>query len=186
MSAHTDSDHAASGAPKAKGAQKSSGYGLIVGAIVAIGVGLVIFVTTSGGQSELTIGKVTSQPEKYEARKLRIVGTIKEGSTKQTSVNGKPETHFGLVDEDGNELTVVYRQSLPDPYKEGRSAIVEGTYSSASLAGSAGGGIVEANKLTVKCPSKYQTEDGTPADLEAYKKRYMNGDDAPPTPGSRT
>ncbi|MFO0750916.1 MAG: cytochrome c maturation protein CcmE [Myxococcota bacterium] len=167
--------------PKASANQKPSGYGLIVGIIVAIGIALVVFVTTSGGQSELTIGKVTAAPEKYENRKLRVVGTIKQGSTKSTTVNGKSETNFAIVDDQGNELRVVYRQALPDPYKEGRSAIVEGTY--ASAAGTSG--LVEANKLTVKCPSKYQTEDGSPVDYEAYKKRYME-DETPATPGPRS
>lgn len=167
--------------PAKKGAPaKSSGYGLIVGIIVAIGVALVVFVTTSGGQSELTIVKVTSAPEKYDNRKLRVVGTIKQGSTKSVSQNGQSETQFALIDELGNELQVVYHQALPDPYKEGRSAIVEGTYASNTT-----GGVVDASKLTVKCPSKYQSEDGSPIDNDEYKKRYMS-DQAPAGPGPRS
>ncbi|MCC6623193.1 MAG: cytochrome c maturation protein CcmE [Deltaproteobacteria bacterium] len=154
-------------------ASKASGYGLIIAAIVAIGVGLVVFVTSSGGQSELTIAKVTATPDKYENRKLRVVGTIKQGSTASLAQNGRPETRFSIIDEEGRELPIVYRQALPDPYQEGRSAIVEGTFAD---------GVVEANRLTVKCPSKYQSENGEPSDYDAYRERYMN--DAPAGPRS--
>jgi len=160
--------------PAKRQATRAKGYGLIIAVIVAIGVGLVVFVTSSGGQSELTIAKVTENPAKYENRKLRVVGTIKAGSTAAQAQDGRPETHFAIIDEEGRELPIVYRQSLPDPYKEGRSAIIEGTFTA--------DGVVEANKLTVKCPSKYQSENGEPADYEAYRERYMN--DAPAGPRS--
>jgi len=174
MSANSEVERDAPRTRSRREPRKATGYGFIIGAIVAVGVGLVVFVTGSGGQSELTIAKVAAAPDKYESRKLRVVGTIKQGSTSHLASNGHPETRFAIMDEEGRELPIVYRQSLPDPYQEGRSAIVEGTLTD---------GVVEANKLTVKCPSKYQSENGEPADYDSYRQRYMNEQ---PAPGPRS
>jgi len=151
--------------------QKPAGVGIIVGVIVAVGIAIVLVVATTGGSSALTLGKVAAAPEKYENRKLRVVGMIKHGSTSSVSEGGKAETRFALVDDEGHEVPIVYRQTLPDPYKEGRTAIVEGTFTQA--------GGLDASKLTVKCPSKYQTEDGSPVDYDAYKKRYDSDSPGP-------
>lgn len=158
--------------------RRGPSVGFIIGTVVVIGLALVILATASGGQYAVAIEQVASQPEKFQNQKIRVVGHIKQGSTQILTSNGQPEAHFAIVDEHGHELKIVFNQALPDPYKEGRSAVVEGVLQA--------DGTVLCNKLTVKCPSKYQGEGGDgPAegegafDSKAYD-RYRPGNDAAP------
>jgi cytochrome c-type biogenesis protein CcmE len=156
--------------------------GAIIAVIVVVGLGLVIFATASGGQYAVAIDQITSEPERFHHKKVRVVGNIKAGSTQLLTTNGQPELRFAIVDEHGNELKVVYNQAPPDPYKEGRSSVVEGVLQP--------DGSVLCQKLTVKCPSKYQGEGGdAPTDGDdglgspAFD-RYRTGAPATRGPGS--
>lgn len=147
--------------------------GAIIGTVVVIGLGLVVFATTSGGQYAVAIDQITNQPEKFHNKKIRVTGNIKLGSARFLTTNGQPETRFAIVDEHGNELEIIYLQAPPDPFKEGRSSVVEGVLQD--------DGTVVCHKLTVKCPSKYQGEGGENGDdgLNNYDSpsydRYRNG-----------
>lgn len=145
------------------------GYPLIIGGILAVGIIFVFISTASGGQYALELGQVAATPARYDGKRVRIVGHIKHGSTQELVTAGQPELHFAIIDEQGHEVAVVYQQSRPDAYEEGRSCIVEGTLTE-------GGMRLDAQKLTVKCPSKYQTEDGLVDKPPAYyREKYGTG-----------
>ena len=144
-------------------------YPVIIGGILAVGLVFVFISTASGGQYALEVGQVATSPERYDGKRVRLVGHIKAGSTQELVTAGQPELHFAIIDEQGHEVAVVYQQSRPDAYEEGRSCIVEGTLTE-------GGMRLDAQKLTVKCPSKYQTEDGVVDKPPSYyQQKYGTG-----------
>lgn len=156
-------------------AKKSQSFGYIVVGLVVAGIAVLIATTASGGRYELEVGSVVTAPEKYEGKNVRVRGTIKDGSIFADVVEGRPLTRFVVVDEHGNELPVISRESPPDNFEGGKSCIVEGRYEST--------GHLESTRLTMKCPSKYEADGqpGTGADglYEQYKS-------APQPTGSRS
>lgn len=154
--------------------RRGGAYSLIIVGIIVAGVALVLMSSLSGGQYAVEIGQVVAaEPDRYEGKRLRVVGNIKADSARHVVVEGKPELHFAIVDAHGNELAVVYPQAPPDAFEDGRECIVEGTLTSPTT--------IEAAKLTVKCPSKYQTEDGlVDKSPEYYRDKYGA---PPPTSG---
>lgn len=142
------------------------GYPLIIALIVGVGVLLVVKSSFSSGTYSLQLADVVEDQAKYMGHDVKLVGKIKEGSVDVVATSGVQETRFTLHDGQGHELRIVYPHNPPDPFKEGRDAIVEGTLQPE--------GHVLCTKLTVKCPSKYQTEDGAPdvKDPGYYQKKY--------------
>ncbi len=62
---------------------------------------------------------------------------------------------FVLVDDKGDTMTVVYEEALPANFAQAEGFVLNGRYDPAA-------GLFRANKMLVKCPSKYQ-ERGGPA-----------------------
>lgn len=147
---------------------KKSGvsYPVIIGSAVALGLLAIVSTGFSGGQYALELSDIAADRDAYVNKELRVTGNIKASSTQMVEANGRMELRFILTDGQGNDVSVVYPHNPPDPYKEGREAIVEGKVRPDK--------VILAHKLTVKCPSKYQTEGGTvdPAKMEEYEKKY--------------
>jgi cytochrome c-type biogenesis protein CcmE len=159
-------------------ARRGIPVGGIIFGVVVVGVALVVLATTSGGQYAVAIDQIAAAPDRFTGEKLRVTGNIKAGSARFLTANGLPETRFAIVDAHGNTLEVLYQQAPPDPFKEGRSAVVEGVLQE--------DGSILCHKLTVKCPSKYQGEGGDAAEdpwtSPAYD-RYRKGGEAKPASG---
>jgi cytochrome c-type biogenesis protein CcmE len=84
-----------------------------------------------------------------EARKakgtVQIMGALdKESDRYDTS---SQELSFDLLDEKGGRIRVAYRGTKPGNFKDAVSVVAIGRYA---------GGRIDAEKLLVKCPSKYQ------------------------------
>ena len=60
---------------------------------------------------------------------------------------GRQELRFDLLDPAGNRMPVSYRGIKPGNFKDAISIVAIGSYRE---------GRIEAEKLLVKCPSKYQ------------------------------
>ena len=99
-----------------------------------------------------------------EARKARgvvqVMGALDKESDRYD--NKSEELSFDLLDPNGHRMQVVYRGVRPGNFKDAISIVAIGRYSQ---------GHIEAEKLLVKCPSKYQG-----AEVE---KAYASG----PAPG---
>ena len=132
--------------------RKGVGYPLIIATMILIGTLLVVKSSFSSGTYSIQISDVVADRAHYEERDLKLVGKIKEDSVRTSESGGVAQTLFTIHDGKGNELDVVYPHNPPDPFKEGRDCIVEGRLLN-------DGGLLCA-KLTVKCPSKYQSESG--------------------------
>ena len=84
-----------------------------------------------------------------EARKSRgvvqVMGALDKSSDRYDT--SSQELSFSLLDEHGRAMPVVYRGIRPGNFKDAISIVAIGPYR---------GGRIEAEKLLVKCPSKYQ------------------------------
>jgi cytochrome c-type biogenesis protein CcmE len=84
-----------------------------------------------------------------EARKARgvvqVMGGLDKTSDRYDAATQK--LSFDLVDEHGGRMTVLYGGTRPANFKDAISIVAIGRYND---------GRIEAEKLLVKCPSKYQ------------------------------
>jgi cytochrome c-type biogenesis protein CcmE len=81
-------------------------------------------------------------------RAVQVAGALVAGSSSYDDTTGL--LHFTLHDEEtGQTLPVRYEGLKPANFEEAISIVAIGTYDEAS-------GELAANKLLVKCPSKYQ------------------------------
>ena len=81
---------------------------------------------------------------------VQVRGTLVDG--KVTVANEGRVVQFVLRDEAGEEVPVSYRGTKPDNMEHATSVVAIGKYKS---------GHFEAEKLLVKCPSKYQSAQGS-------------------------
>jgi cytochrome c-type biogenesis protein CcmE len=86
-----------------------------------------------------------------EARKARgvvqVMGALDKTSDRYDTAKG--ELLFDLVDNHGAKIPVAYRGIKPGNFKDAISIVAIGRYDRPA-------GRIEAEKLLVKCPSKYQ------------------------------
>jgi cytochrome c-type biogenesis protein CcmE len=115
------------------------GYWIAVGfALVFIALGVTAFQKT-----------LTPYLSFDEARKSRGVVQVMGSLDKQSDQydTGRQELRFDLLDTAGNRMPVAYRGIKPGNFKDAISIVAIGSYRE---------GRIEAEKLLVKCPSKYQ------------------------------
>jgi cytochrome c-type biogenesis protein CcmE len=98
-----------------------------------------------------------------EARRARGVVQVMGGLDKESDRydTSRQELSFDLLDANGHRMSVVYRGIRPGNFRDAISIVAIGRYRE---------GRVEAEKLLVKCPSKYQG-----AEVE---KSYSSGNSA--------
>jgi cytochrome c-type biogenesis protein CcmE len=84
-----------------------------------------------------------------EARKARGVVQVMGGLDKQSDRydTATQQLSFDLIEASGKRMPVVYRGIKPGNFKDAISIVAIGRYRE---------GRIEAEKLLVKCPSKYQ------------------------------
>ena len=80
-----------------------------------------------------------------EGSRYRVSGPVEEGSIRKRPGG---EINFSIV-EDGDRLPVTYRGTVPDTFREGVEAVVEGVYTEGRPFG--------ADLLLAKCPTKYES-----------------------------
>ncbi len=87
-----------------------------------------------------------------EARKAKTVVQVAGGLVKGSDSydSDKKELHFTIIDDKNEKMTVVYAGVRPGNFADAVSIVAIGKYE-------AGG--IRAEKLLVKCPSKYQGEE---------------------------
>ncbi len=93
-----------------------------------------------------------------EGKRYRVSGPVQDKSiVKERS----GRMSFAISDDAGKLLAVSYRGAVPDTFREGVEAIVEGVYRS--------GRVFEADLLLAKCPTKYESTDGARSESSGYK-----------------
>src|ERR1700730_18703661 len=121
-----------------------------------VGLGLTAF------QKTLT-PYVSFEEARHARRAVQGMGALDKQSDRYDTA--KQELSFELLDDKGGRIPVVYRGVKPSNFKDAISIVAIGPYRS---------GRIEAEKLLVKCPSKYQG-----AEVKSYSSK-------PLPPGSRS
>ncbi len=91
------------------------------------------------------VGEFVGKQTEYVGRNVKLTGTVADGTV------DKQGTTLRFTITDGQQgIPVVYTGVIPDSFKAGGEAVVEGKLNVA--------GTFEAQTLLAKCPSKYEPE----------------------------
>jgi cytochrome c-type biogenesis protein CcmE len=123
----------------------------IVGGVIIVGLiaYLIISSISSAGAYYREVGEVLNQQAALTGKNLRVSGNIVTPSIKYDA--STLNLNFVISDptDAGKQLAIHFHGVQPDQIgREGSSAIVEGTLGP--------NGVVEANNLLLKCPSRYE------------------------------
>jgi cytochrome c-type biogenesis protein CcmE len=118
--------------------------GYIVAAVLAVGF-LILGVTAF--RSTLT-PYVTFDVAMKTAGSVQVMGSLEKGSERYDA--NAQELAFSILDDHGRTLPVVYRGIKPANFRDALSIVAIGRYRE---------GALHADRLLVKCPSKYQGQE---------------------------
>ena len=116
--------------------------------ILILAAVLLVTLLPSGGAYEQTVGKIASDT-KLVGTRVKLTGAVVPGSWDK-----KMNPMVFMVREQGAssgpEVKVIYNGSAPNTFGSDTIAILTGTVSEL--------GVIEANEMLTKCPSKYETK----------------------------
>jgi cytochrome c-type biogenesis protein CcmE len=123
----------------------------IVGGAVVLGliVYLIVSAISSSGAYYREVGEVLNEQATLAGKNLRVSGNIVTESIKYEPATLDLSFKISDPKDATQQIAIHFRGVKPDQMgREGSSAIIEGTMGSK--------GIVEANNLLLKCPSRYE------------------------------
>ncbi len=92
----------------------------------------------------LTVSELLENASQMSTEGVRVGGKVVEGSV---TWNPKELTLRFVMGDDNNRLPVVYKGVVPDSFKQGREAVIEGVFKD---------GVLKATQIMPTCPSKYE------------------------------
>jgi cytochrome c-type biogenesis protein CcmE len=122
--------------------------------IVVIAAAIGIIVTTAGDASQyVSFGDAYQMASQGNQNSIHVVGQLKKDS--EGHVLGIEEGadrvsfSFVMIDDKGKEQKVDYNQPMPADFTRSEKVVVVGHYT---------GDTFKAEKILLKCPSKYQEQ----------------------------
>lgn len=122
---------------------------LIGGILILVAIGSLSFMAFRGAATYYyTVSEVKAQGNAIYGQNIRIAGEVVPGTVEQLKT-GRTAIQFVLSDMENTSqrLPVFYQGAVPDAFKEGNEAVVEGRLDAT--------GVFNAGQIIVKCPSKY-------------------------------
>jgi cytochrome c-type biogenesis protein CcmE len=121
-----------------------------------IAIAIVIIMTSIGDASSYeSFTTAWEMKEDGDDKAIHVVGQLKkDGAGQVTGLEvGEDKTSFTfmLVDNEGTEQKVFYNEPVPADFQRSESVVVIGSYREKE--------IFVADKILMKCPSKYQETD---------------------------
>ncbi len=120
--------------------------------IIAVAVGVIIS-TSSDASSYVTFQEATELASEGKKAKVHVVGKLKKDAAGHiVGMDYQPQIDpnyfaFTLVDNNNEEHKVVYSSPKPQDFERSEQIVVIGSMGQQSF---------EADKILMKCPSKYQ------------------------------
>ncbi len=111
-----------------------------------------------------TLRASDNAPQKFVGKRLRMVGFVGAGKVTQTpqqTAQGVVTSHQFAVIEGKETVMVSYTDALPDTFRAGGPVQVDGVYTAP--------GVMKADHVLTKCPSKYQAEEAAKLHKEQQK-----------------
>lgn len=123
--------------------------------IIMIAVAIGVILTTAGDASSyVSFDEAKRISEAGATKKIHVVGTLKKNSDDQVvGVQNSPDQlsfKFVMVDENNKEEEVYYANPMPQDFLRSEQVVVIGSYHENKFI---------ADKILLKCPSKYQEEE---------------------------
>ena len=91
----------------------------------------------------ISVSELVEKPKDYYGQQVQVMGVVEDGSVKRMGAN----LTFILTD-NASSVKVIYYGDFPSGFQEGNPIVVIGTFQP--------GLLVQAEKILVKCPSKYE------------------------------
>ncbi|MEP2773899.1 MAG: cytochrome c maturation protein CcmE [Fulvivirga sp.] len=120
--------------------------------IIIIGIAIAVIISTAGDASTyVTFDEAQEMASSGNSSSIHVVGELKKTRSGeivgiQPSVD-KLSFSFVMVDENQNEQTVFYNEPMPPDFQRSEKVVVIGSYQEDTFI---------ADKILMKCPSKYQ------------------------------
>jgi len=123
--------------------------------IVVIAIAIAVVVTTAGDASSyVTFTEAKNIAESGSSKKIHVVGTLKKNFQNEViGISSSPDNlsfKFLMVDENNMEQEVYYANPMPQDFLKSEQVVVIGSYHNDKFI---------AEKILLKCPSKYQEEE---------------------------
>lgn len=121
-----------------------------------IAIAIVIIMTSIGDASSYeNFNAAWEMKEDGEDKSIHVVGQLKKDATGQVTGlevrEDKTSFTFLLIDNEGTEQKVFYNEPVPADFQRSEQVVVIGSYREKE--------IFVADKILMKCPSKYQETD---------------------------
>lgn len=122
--------------------------------IVIIAVAIVVIMSTAGDASAyVTFKEAKEMSDKGNDNKIHVVGKLpKDAEGVVTGIEPSPDMmsfKFEMIDENNEHQVVYHPNPMPTDFLKSEQVVVVGSYHN---------GKFVAEKILLKCPSKYQEE----------------------------
>jgi cytochrome c-type biogenesis protein CcmE len=123
--------------------------------IILIAIAVMIIIITAGDASTyVTFTQAKKMSENGNNKKIHVVGQLKKDMTgKVIGVNPSEDllsVSFMMIDNEGREQQVYYNEPMPPDLVKSEQVVVIGSFHD---------DMFMADKILLKCPSKYQEEE---------------------------
>ena len=121
------------------------------GVIVVVFVAGIIYIVSQQGAYYRQVGELASGD--YDGKNVQVGGRVLNGTITRDDAG----VHFTIQDLNGASDTVKvdFSGQMPNTFAEGVDVVVVGKYSAEQ-------GLIAADELQTKCPSKYEGQGTTP------------------------
>src|SRR5688500_13868358 len=120
--------------------------------VIAAAVGILIS-TADDASSYVSFKEAYQLASTGNKKDIHVVGELRKDAEGKVTVNeevaDKVSFSFIMVDDNGKEQKVNYKEPMPADFTKSEKVVVIGSYS---------GDTLFANKILLKCPSKYQEQ----------------------------
>lgn len=129
--------------------KKSHLFGILI-----IASAITIIISTAGDASSyVTFTEARQMAQKGQNEMIHVVGTLKENEAGEIQGIKQSEDKlsftFVMVDENNNVQKVYYNEPMPADFEKSEQVVVVGSYKD---------DIFVADKILMKCPSKYKED----------------------------
>ena len=122
--------------------------------ILIIAVAIAIIIATAGDASSyVSFNEAQEMAENGNNNSIHVVGELAKNSSGEiTGIQSSPDKlsfSFVMIDDNQKKQRVYYNEPMPPDFKRSEKVVVIGAYKDT---------LFVADKILMKCPSKYQEE----------------------------
>ena len=133
---------------------------IIGAAVIFVAIGFLVFnAMSTSGAYYMTVSELKQQSADKVGKTVRVSGLVVDESVDYNSAD--LILRFNIKD-DANQVPIYFHGPRPDNFTRAAEAIVEGRYGE--------DGVLYANTLLLKCPSRYEENGGQQKPADEYEE----------------